>query len=113
MSEHANDVTAPVSTVWVLFGATGEYSDRSEWTVCAYQNESDARADCTALNVLARGLEGLSWRERDAAMAERLQPHDANASADYTGTEYYVGSCEVFNRCRVPQPLSEDPTHAE
>jgi hypothetical protein len=88
--------------VHVLFGATGEYSDRSEWIVCAYTNKGDADADCAALNARAEGLLNLSWAERNEAVAERLQPHDANAQSDYTGTWYAVEEVEVFDRQRVP-----------
>ena len=85
-----------MTTVYVLFGDTGEYSDHSEWVVCAYEHQADADADCAFLNERAKGLEDLPWTERDAAVAERLTPHDANASCDYTGVRYTVAAVEVY-----------------
>ena len=88
-----------LTSVWVLFGVTGEYSDRSEWAVRAYTSQVDAEADCEAMNAIAKdirdNIEGYSAREE--AVAERLTPHDTNASMDYTRTSYSIGEVPVVS----------------
>lgn len=93
-----------MTRVWLLFGVTGEYSDRSEWVVRAYASEADAKADCAALNTIAKDINAgeLGWSEREEAVAERLTPHDANASMDYTGTHYSVEGVDVVDTRTLP-----------
>lgn len=91
-------------SIWVLFGTTGEYSDRSEWVVRGYTSQEDAEADCAALNAIAKDIRANSNRysDRSDAVAERLTPHDANASMDYTGTDYSVSEVPVVSQRQVP-----------
>jgi len=85
-----------MTTIFVLFGCTGQYSDSSEWAVRGYTSKEAADADCAALNAIAEEIKkgedsaGDSYDFRENAVRERLQPHDAYASMDYTGTEYSV-----------------------
>lgn len=80
--------------VYVLFGVTGEYSDRSEWCVRAYEDKEVAEAESARLNAIATDIfkshHKYGGAGRDQAIAERLTPHDANAGMDYTGTHYSV-----------------------
>jgi hypothetical protein len=39
-------------TVYIVFAWTGEYSDRSEWLVCWYESESEARAHARAAKLV-------------------------------------------------------------
>lgn len=76
--------------VYVLFGETGEYSDRQEWVVRAYANEDAANAERDKLNALAVGGGSGSTYDDRQVVRMRLLPHDANASVEYTGTSYSV-----------------------
>jgi len=97
-----------IDKVWVLFGTTGEYSDRSEWVVRGYLNEADAEADCAALNAIAKDIGGgRDWASLHEAVAERLTPHDASADMDYTGTEYSVSEVPIVASRTMPAPDPE------
>ena len=79
-----------MSTIYLLIGSTGEYSDKMEWFLRAYRDVTAANDECEKLNKLAEGLEKLPWEDREKAVHERLMPHDAHAQCDYTGVWYSV-----------------------
>lgn len=41
-------------TIWIINAMNGEYSDRYEWVVCAFDFESSAQAFCDLLGATAR-----------------------------------------------------------
>jgi len=40
--------------IYIVHGTCGEYSDRTEWSVCAYDEEHLARAHVEAAEIFAR-----------------------------------------------------------
>lgn len=90
---------------WIVFGQTGEYSDHCEWWVRAYLDKALAQAECDRLTALVKeagldekGIRQLGYESREVALTERIKPHDAQASADYTGLMYGVGEVELDSR---------------
>lgn len=84
--------------VYILFGETGEYSDHVEWWVRAYLDKDQATQECDKLNALCveaglfnDWLKIADYAHREAALTERIKPHDANAQTGYTGLLYGVG----------------------
>jgi hypothetical protein len=60
------------SCVHLVLASQGEYSDRREWPVALYENESLAQADVERASALHRqlfGSEHMRWSDRDAAWA--------------------------------------------
>lgn len=82
--------------IYIVTGSTGEYSDRTEWTVRAFENEADAKAFVEMADAWAR-----EWfnRHQDARWtdeAENDRPaHDPDFRSDYTGTSYYMSACPM------------------
>lgn len=91
------DAPFPVSgaTAYAVMGSTGEYSDRSDWMVCAYTDESLARAHAERAEYVARAIYVQIKATRGSFCDEKKNPHDPKMEMDYTGTSYTV----------VPMPL--------
>lgn len=51
-------------TIFLVWGTRGEYSDRSEWPVAAYDDEASAQAAVAALKEAARDLYEVYRRRR-------------------------------------------------
>ena len=75
--------------VYVVMGTTGEYSDRSEWSVAAYDDRklADKHAD-EATKFAVNAFKEL--RSKVADYNEPPNPWDEDMLCDYTGTDYYV-----------------------
>ena len=96
-----------MSKIYIVYGNTGEYSDRREWTVAAYADEAMAREHAEL---------AMRWyQENDAFEQSRKEsdwqqknpnPYDPYMSIDYTGTDWTVGEVEL--RTELP-PLSPRP----
>lgn len=83
-----------MKSVFIAMGTTGEYSDRQEWPVVAYLDETSAKAKVMLLD---------EWlRERDFHMddnpnvpfearynKQQKNPLDPQFKLAYTGTRYY------------------------
>lgn len=91
------------TTIFVIEGRTGEYSDRVEWSVAAYLRKEDADAYLAQLeawlleNKVHAELEGQgrligyqSRLRRLLAYNKLTCPLDPNFQSDYTGVEYYI-----------------------
>lgn len=92
-----------MTTIYVLFGESGEYSDRQEWAIRGYTAEADADADCAAMNVAAMALES-RYRDRASdAVRMRLTAHDAFADV-HGDTTYSVTAVPLVD---APQVSSE------
>ena len=87
--------------IWVVYGQTGEYSDRSEWNIAAYLREEDAKAHADAAT---------AWYQDNNVMANRHQerkesnPFDPSMRVDYTGTEWNIYPVDLFKSCERQTP---------
>lgn len=89
--------------IYIVFGATGEYSDRNEWAVCAYSNEDEAKAKVERCEKIAKELEA-SPDEDGLALRHIIRPEthpqfyveDIDITMDYTGTYYYICETELL-----------------
>ena len=80
--------------LWVVYGTRGEYSDRTEWTVCAFADKIDAEKFCKQLQQEVRDAGALyearepwalaSWEAQRALVAEL----DAKHSDPFLTVEY-------------------------
>jgi len=92
--------------VWIVFGSTGEYSDRREWPVRGFIDKARAEAFEFAATRWARDhSKRLKGHECDDCYSaaknfrqcgeDEKSPHDPDYSRDYTGTDYYTVEVEV------------------
>lgn len=100
------------STVFIVTGSTGEYSDRRDWTVAAYLSEKQAQAHCLALEEWLRvnkmhmdSPDLADWQARDMGC-----PLDPAFSCDYTGTRYWVAGVPLH--ARYQPTISIEPVAA-
>lgn len=93
-----------MSKIYIVKGTTGEYSDRAEWDVKAFEKEETAQTFCAELNALAEvhterehnsfaSKRYVTW-ESMRVVAEALEPLDPKARCDYTGLTYAVEELE-------------------
>jgi hypothetical protein len=85
-------------TIYVVQGTTGEYSDRTDWMVRAYNTMEEAKEEVTRLSDLLRSLGGykfnMDWDERDV-ISEVMRLTDHRFHMDYGGTMWFVNECEL------------------
>jgi hypothetical protein len=99
-----------LSTIYVVQGSTGEYSDRTEWLVRAYHTEAEARAEVEFLTAARRALNPHdpddTWAHMDRIEAA-MQAFDPRYQEDYTGSRWFVSSVELSaQRLLPPEPSS-------
>jgi hypothetical protein len=95
--------------VYVVCGSTGEYSDHTEWAVCAYEKQEMAELLVTrltqavgaaAVSLRRAGVGGLEYEARRVLEAQ-LQLYDPECVIDYTGVRWWVQEVEL--RTEVPE----------
>ena len=79
--------------IYVVRGTTGEYSDRSEWSVVAFRTEERARERVLAATARAKEIE-VTRVSRYAAVKD-INEFDLDMEMDYTGTNYYYNEVEL------------------
>ena len=90
-------------TIYVVMGSTGEYSDRSEWLVCAYTDKLLAEqhaflAEKWALETQKEyeANDDGTWKvSQDIDDKKLFCPYDSQMHMDYTGTSYVALPVEV------------------
>jgi len=91
--------------IFVVFGSSGEYSDRNEWMVCAFRTEAAAQAKVTELETKMQEL-GLTreahqftteYYAKREEMSKQMRELDENFYMDYTGTSYYLVETELVD----------------
>lgn len=90
---------------YVVWGTTGEYSDRSEWQVAAYTNKGQAEAHAAKLNELVAPIKDTYWSGEGRRFKTEYDP---KFSMDYTGTKY--GVVELPLCCHVDEFLEHHST---
>lgn len=83
-----------MNSVYIVFGSTGEYSDRREWAVRGFSDENRAEELVKALDVWLRENRFHEDDDPLAGYQERYHPPpnalDPAFQCDYTGTRYYI-----------------------
>lgn len=90
--------------IWIVQGITGGFSDREEWTVCAFRDEKKAKELVKELTKLARATKAYCadasnrftiWSFGETDLGKQWLSIDPNASLDYTNTLYKAYKCEL------------------
>lgn len=79
--------------IWIVEGTTGEYSDRTDWMVCAYTSQE--KAEEHASKAVHRAVEIQKARPSRYDSPKGVNEFDPDMRMDYTGTEYYTVECEL------------------
>jgi hypothetical protein len=109
LEQYANEK----NEVHVVFGTSGEYSDRTEWPIAAYLVEAEAKKHVEAATRVAQTIHAefersftvkpwneQSWEEEQAWVKAHKNPYDPQMELDvYTGTTYYYVSVPCAVRC--------------
>jgi hypothetical protein len=93
-----------VSTIYVVIGTRGEWSDRSEWLVRAFANEDAAKTH--VVHASGRAKELHAWRDANddgwgysddpaKPTTNDLDPKFFEAMSAYDETEYYYRPVEL------------------
>ncbi len=94
-----------MKTVFLVVGRTGEYSETSEWVVCAYAEKETAQQHADLANKAAEGSENMDWDEQEKLESEFI--YDRGIECNYTGTTYKVQ--EVPMVCHVDEYVDRFP----
>lgn len=85
--------------IYIVFGATGEYSDHKEWPVKAFRSQEKAQAFVIQLTKEARVMlakynnSPSYWQHgKDFSRSEPFErpPNDPDFDCDYSGVNYYI-----------------------
>lgn len=91
------------TTLWIVYGSSGEYSDRPEWNVAVVESEACAQAMVTMLSQQYRSIPrswmNSRWEHEDEMRA--IMTLDPQFEGDYTGTIYYYGSAPLLTQAEI------------
>ncbi len=84
--------------VYIVYGSSGEYSDRTEWAVAVVETEDDAKAYVAALDEqykqIPQEMHEARWCHEDEMKA--IMTLDPCFESDYTGTHYFYGEADFI-----------------
>lgn len=77
--------------IYLVVGGTGEYSDHTEWTVCAFINKARAEAHQEKCAFEAQKIFAeFGYPGANEHLRNNKQACDPEMHFDYTGTNYFV-----------------------
>ena len=79
--------------VYVVFGSTGEYSDRREWIVCGFLDEKRAQERVVLASHRANEL-FVKYKNTYWDATKEKNEYDDRFDMDYTGTTYYYAEVD-------------------
>lgn len=79
--------------VWLVKGATGQYSDHREWVVAAHTTIEGAWQHAELAQACVAGASDWTIEKRDGF----VNPHDGQCTIDYNGVFYSIEMVEVIN----------------
>ena len=100
-----------MKNVFVVIGTTGEYSDRNEWAVMAYLDESAAQEH--VVNADRRAKEIFATRADRYSVERGANEFDPDMSMDYTGTSYFIYTVPLASKRANKRLHSDTATPSE
>ena len=79
--------------IYVVFGTTGEYSDRTEWLIKAFTTEEAAKE--LVAKATQRANELIATAPNRYSIKEGSNEFDPGMQVDYTGTSYFYEKVEL------------------
>ena len=79
-----------MTSIYIVFGSTGEYSDHREWPVAAFLDESEAKEHVRRASLIAEALYK-ERKESNPGFSYEMSgsPYDPNIEMDYYGGALY------------------------
>ena len=120
IEEHNKKHPAPpkLERIWLVEGATGEYSDHTEWPVCFYYDEAKAKEHVEKAAARYRDIAAILKADEDAedcsgtcirGPSAECPKHkdlknewDPTMQVDYTGTNYRCYPVELGQLAAKP-----------
>lgn len=81
--------------LYIVMGTTGEYSDRIEWPVAAYEDTEEAEKHVDAATRRSKELMGQRKGNYYDEHPKEFNIYDPGGQIDYTGTDYYILEVEL------------------
>lgn len=102
-------------TLWIVYGSTGEYSDRTEWAVAVVDCEDDAKLLVTILQqqYLKIPPEMLEDQWNHEAEMKAIMSLDPDFKCYYTGTSYFYGRADHLSRLDIETAQSPQDTEVQ
>lgn len=80
------------ATIWMVEGASGEYSDHVEWPICFFYSEADAKAKVEFLSAMTREAQVIAGEVYDYDRTRKaeafMKQYDPEWTRSYSGTNY-------------------------
>jgi hypothetical protein len=76
--------------IYIVMGTTGEYSDRSEWSVVAFKDKEMAKKHVTLATEQANEIYKTMIDGIYDFDALPINPYDPKMKMDYSGTSYFI-----------------------
>lgn len=80
--------------IYIVFGATGEYSEREEWPVVAFFDEEKAKERVQQATKKANEIHFIRTHS-DYVINERSNEFDPKMQTDYDPARYYYVTTEI------------------
>lgn len=83
-------------TLYIVFGTTGEYSERDEWLVKAFKTEQEAQDFVLKAEQIA---DDIFYKRENKYREGKTEKHklDKQFYMSYTGTKYYYEPVELVD----------------
>ncbi len=82
--------------IYVVMGTTGEWSDRTEWTVAAYIDEEEAKKHVELASEKANEEAVKGNASSNKWNYQYKNEYDKSMQIDYTGTSYFICEVDLF-----------------
>lgn len=79
-----------MKTIYIVMGTTGEYSDRIEWPVIAFEDEELAKQQVEYAKTMADKIYERCLEYNKFPLISAKNSYDPNMKMDYTGTSYFI-----------------------
>jgi len=83
--------------IYIVYGETGEYSDRSDWNVKAFFERKKALVLLNECSEDAKKWE-IKRESEYTSPPKDWSKHDPDMKMDYTGTDYFIAEVDLEDK---------------
>jgi hypothetical protein len=94
-----------MTEVFIIMGATGDYSDRCEWPVAVVDSREAAEQYVKAVTAQYQNVP-TSLRNRSSKRMKELMTLDPDFETDYTGTSYWFAAVDFITADELAAKLA-------
>ena len=89
-----------MKTIYIVMGTTGEYSDRTEWPVIAFEDKKLAEDQVRYAKTTADIIYEKCLEYNKFPLKSLKNSYDPNMKMDYTGTSYFIYETTLWENDR-------------